>query len=66
MSSSGTNRGEVPVGAGALIKARTFKTEARNGSRVLQACSKCYKRVPLAQLEQFAIERVFPLYVQWE
>eukprot|EP00971_Amphidinium_carterae_P340162 6478356-Amphidinium_carterae.1 len=37
-------------------------------SRVLQAgvfldFSKCYERVPLAQLEQFAIERGFPLYV---
>eukprot|EP00971_Amphidinium_carterae_P294640 5850538-Amphidinium_carterae.1 len=25
-------------------------------------CSKCYERVPLAQLEQFAIERGFPLH----
>eukprot|EP00971_Amphidinium_carterae_P300346 5967541-Amphidinium_carterae.1 len=25
-------------------------------------CSKCYERVPLAQLEQFTIERGFPLY----
>eukprot|EP00971_Amphidinium_carterae_P222313 4412603-Amphidinium_carterae.1 len=25
-------------------------------------CSKCYERGPLAQLEQFAIERGFPLY----
>eukprot|EP00971_Amphidinium_carterae_P090951 1800221-Amphidinium_carterae.1 len=44
-----------------------FKTEARNASRQHQAgvfldCSKCYERVPLAQLEQFAIERGFPLY----
>eukprot|EP00971_Amphidinium_carterae_P078734 1557760-Amphidinium_carterae.1 len=43
------------------------ETEARNASRQNQAgvfldCSKCYERVPLAQLEQFAIERGFPLY----
>eukprot|EP00971_Amphidinium_carterae_P338364 6475640-Amphidinium_carterae.1 len=44
-----------------------FKTEARNASRVFQAgvfldCSKCYERVPLAQLEQLAIESGFRLY----
>eukprot|EP00971_Amphidinium_carterae_P180760 3585398-Amphidinium_carterae.2 len=58
-----------PVGAGDLDETfhLAFKTEARNASRVLQAgifldCSKCYERVPPAQLEQFAIERGFPLY----
>eukprot|EP00971_Amphidinium_carterae_P256966 5101521-Amphidinium_carterae.1 len=62
-------RGEVPVGEGALDETfdLAFKTEARNASREHQAgvfldCSKCYERVPLAQLEQFAIERGFPLY----
>eukprot|EP00971_Amphidinium_carterae_P306010 6081362-Amphidinium_carterae.1 len=63
------DRGEVPLGAGALDE--TFdlvvKTEARNASRVLQAsafldCSECYERVPLVQLEQVAIERGFLLY----
>eukprot|EP00971_Amphidinium_carterae_P226849 4499126-Amphidinium_carterae.2 len=63
-------RGEVLVGEGALDETFdfAFKTEARNASRVHQAgvfldCSKCYERVPLAQPEQFAIERGFPLYV---
>eukprot|EP00971_Amphidinium_carterae_P054663 1076655-Amphidinium_carterae.1 len=49
------DRGEVPVGAGALDETfeLAFNTEARNASRVLQAgvfldCSKCYERVPLA------------------
>eukprot|EP00971_Amphidinium_carterae_P100890 1996133-Amphidinium_carterae.2 len=62
-------RGEVPVGEGALDETfdLALKTEARNASWVHQAgvfleCSKCYERVPLAQLEQFAIERGFPLY----
>eukprot|EP00971_Amphidinium_carterae_P047761 940545-Amphidinium_carterae.1 len=62
-------RGEIPVGEGALDETfdLAFKTEARNASRQHQAgvfldCSKCYERVPLAQLEQFAIERGFPLY----
>eukprot|EP00971_Amphidinium_carterae_P046393 913396-Amphidinium_carterae.1 len=44
-----------------------FKTEARNASRVVQAgiflgCLECYERVPLAQLELFAIEPGFPFY----
>eukprot|EP00971_Amphidinium_carterae_P187567 3722565-Amphidinium_carterae.1 len=58
-----------PVGEGALDETfdLVFKTEARNASRQHQAgvfldWSKCYARVPLAQLEQFAIERGFPLY----
>eukprot|EP00971_Amphidinium_carterae_P162416 3219579-Amphidinium_carterae.1 len=62
-------RGEVPVGEGALDETfdLAFKTEARNARRQHQAgvfldCSKCYEWVPLAQLEQFAIERGFPLY----
>eukprot|EP00971_Amphidinium_carterae_P330704 6463872-Amphidinium_carterae.1 len=62
-------RGEVPVGEGALDETfdLAFKTEARNAGRQHQAgvfldCSKCYERVPLAQLEQFAIERGVPLY----
>eukprot|EP00971_Amphidinium_carterae_P259121 5142269-Amphidinium_carterae.1 len=66
------DRGEVPVGEGALDETfdLAFKTEARNARHQHQAgmfldCSKCYERVPLAQLsqlEQFAIERGFPLY----
>eukprot|EP00971_Amphidinium_carterae_P028535 561611-Amphidinium_carterae.1 len=70
MSSSGArcartvDRGEVPVGVGALDETfyLAFKTEARNANRVFLACSTCYECVPLAQLEQFAIERSFPLY----
>eukprot|EP00971_Amphidinium_carterae_P121187 2400199-Amphidinium_carterae.2 len=65
----GAEIGEGPVGEGALDETfdLAFKTEARNASRQHQAgvfldCSKCYERVPLAQLEQFAIERGFPLY----
>eukprot|EP00971_Amphidinium_carterae_P247775 4920038-Amphidinium_carterae.1 len=51
--------GEVPVCAGALDET----LDSRNANRVFQAgvflnCSKCYERVPLAQLEQFAIERL--------
>eukprot|EP00971_Amphidinium_carterae_P303204 6024640-Amphidinium_carterae.1 len=56
-------RGEVPVGQGALDETfdLAFKTEARNASSQHQAgvfldCSKCYERVPIAQLEQLAIE----------
>eukprot|EP00971_Amphidinium_carterae_P147845 2930466-Amphidinium_carterae.1 len=46
---------------------KNTETGERNASRQHQAgvfldCSKCYERVPLAQLEQFAIERGFPLY----
>eukprot|EP00971_Amphidinium_carterae_P256318 5089340-Amphidinium_carterae.2 len=62
------DRGEVPVGAGTLDETfdLAFSSKARN-ARVLQAgifldCSERYERVPLAQLEQFAIERGFPLY----
>eukprot|EP00971_Amphidinium_carterae_P297646 5913580-Amphidinium_carterae.1 len=62
-------RGEVPVGEGALDETfdLAFKTEARNAScqhqgGVFLDCSKCYERVPLAQLEQFAIEHGFPFY----
>eukprot|EP00971_Amphidinium_carterae_P000537 10925-Amphidinium_carterae.1 len=63
------DRGEVPVRAGALDETfdLAFNTDTRNASQVLQSgvfldCSKCYERVRLAQLEQFAIERGFPLY----
>eukprot|EP00971_Amphidinium_carterae_P271440 5386223-Amphidinium_carterae.1 len=50
-----------------LMRLSAFKTEARNASRQHQAgvfldCSKCYEQVPLAQLEQFAIERGFAVY----
>eukprot|EP00971_Amphidinium_carterae_P244928 4863188-Amphidinium_carterae.1 len=44
----------------------TPQTECRDRGEVPAGifldCSKCHERVPLAKLEQFALERGFPLY----
>eukprot|EP00971_Amphidinium_carterae_P150888 2992074-Amphidinium_carterae.1 len=57
-SKSGVRSAELGVKYGALDETfdLAFKTEARNASRQHQAgvfldCSKCYERVPLAQLD---------------
>eukprot|EP00971_Amphidinium_carterae_P241328 4791843-Amphidinium_carterae.1 len=64
------DRGETPVGQGALDETfdLAYLTEQRTAAGQHQAgvfldCSKCYERVPLSMLEQFAIESGYPLYV---
>eukprot|EP00971_Amphidinium_carterae_P132543 2625169-Amphidinium_carterae.1 len=61
-------RRRTPVGTGALDETfdMAFETEQATAAGVLQAgvfldCSKCYERIPLHKLEQFALERGYSL-----
>eukprot|EP00971_Amphidinium_carterae_P218446 4335960-Amphidinium_carterae.1 len=64
-----TGRGEVPVGRGALDETfdLAFDTEQKTAAGKPQAgvfldCSKCYERIPLRKLEEFALDSGYPLY----
>eukprot|EP00971_Amphidinium_carterae_P337072 6473724-Amphidinium_carterae.1 len=61
-------RGETPVGTGALDEAFSLAAEAERATvqaerfaAVFLDCSKCYERVDLALLEKSAVEAGFPL-----
>eukprot|EP00971_Amphidinium_carterae_P280121 5560519-Amphidinium_carterae.1 len=64
-----TARGETPVGRGALDETfdLAFDIEQTSSAGVPQAgvfldCRKCYERILLDRLEQFALESGYPLY----